>query len=291
VTDVMYSAFVQDEIELVDDRLRLTLGSKIEWFDRAGWELQPNARLMWLPASNQQLWLSVARATRAPSESEQEITTRLAVIPAGVLGPDPQSIGLVPNPDLQSEVMIATELGYRVQPAANATFDLALYWNAYENLGALETLPPPALSVTLNNRRRATTVGGEVEVQWRVLQSLRLRAAYAGFWIQNRGVATGLDDSPRHQFQIGSALELPGHVELDTTLAYVSRVQTLGGVPIDAYLRADARLGWSPRADLELSLVAQNLNDRRHSEWSFLIGTDNEREIQRSVYGMLTWRF
>jgi iron complex outermembrane recepter protein len=291
VEGVFYSAFVQDEIELAEDQVWLTLGTKAEWYDRAGWELQPNARVLWMPRPNQQVWLSVARATRSPSEAEQDVETRLAIFPAGTLLPDPVVVGFLPNPDLESEVEVTTEVGYRIQPAPNATFDLALYWNAHENLAALTPQPPLGVAVTLENRRRATTVGGELEVQWRVLQNWRLRATYAGYWIQNRGIDTALDDSPRHQFQVGSSLDLPGNVELDTTLGYVGRVGTLTGVAIDSYLRLDTRIAWQPRPGLELSLVGQNLNDRRHPEWSFLIGTEQEREIERSVYGMVTWRF
>ena len=45
----LFSAFLQDEIELLPDRLRLTLGSKFEQNDFTGFEIQPSARLVWLP--------------------------------------------------------------------------------------------------------------------------------------------------------------------------------------------------------------------------------------------------
>ena len=45
-TDSIYSAFLQEELRLVPDRLSLTLGSKFEHNNYTGFEYQPNARLL-----------------------------------------------------------------------------------------------------------------------------------------------------------------------------------------------------------------------------------------------------
>ncbi len=45
----LWSACVQDDIALVPARLRLTLGARFEHHDATGWEVQPNARLLWTP--------------------------------------------------------------------------------------------------------------------------------------------------------------------------------------------------------------------------------------------------
>jgi iron complex outermembrane recepter protein len=49
--DNLFSAFLQDEIVLIEDRLSMTLGSKFEHNDNTGFEIQPNARLIWTPHS------------------------------------------------------------------------------------------------------------------------------------------------------------------------------------------------------------------------------------------------
>ena len=289
-----YSAFVQDEIELAAERVWLTLGTKAEWYNRAGWELQPSARLLWTPRANQQVWASIARATRAPSDAEQEITTALSTIPPGLASPGVTTLGIVPDRHFESEVLLASEVGYRIQPAPNATLDLALFWNDYENLRSVFLRPPPQLAAVLQNRARATSIGAELELQWRVRPDLRLRATYSGFGLKYHGLAGRAAEepgTPKHQWQVGASLDLPGNVELDTTLAYAGQVTTLSGTQIDSYLRADARIAWRPRENLELSLVGQNLTDRRHPEWAFLLGGDNERELERSVYAAATWHF
>ena len=73
----LFSAFLQDEIELLPDRLRLTLGSKFEQNDFTGFEVQPSARLIWLPTERSTLWGSVSRAVRTPSRLEDRLPDRV----------------------------------------------------------------------------------------------------------------------------------------------------------------------------------------------------------------------
>src|SRR5450756_1218714 len=61
-----FSGFVQDEIALVQDRLNLTLGTKLEHNDYSGFEYEPSARLAWLITPKQTAWLAVSRAVRSP---------------------------------------------------------------------------------------------------------------------------------------------------------------------------------------------------------------------------------
>ncbi|MGH7870640.1 MAG: TonB-dependent receptor domain-containing protein [Candidatus Binatia bacterium] len=63
----LFSGFLQDEITLLRDRLLLTVGSKFEHNSFSGFEVQPSARLAWMPIANHALWTSVSRAVRTPS--------------------------------------------------------------------------------------------------------------------------------------------------------------------------------------------------------------------------------
>ena len=51
---------------------------------------------------------------------------------------DPSSpyrfIRLMSNPNVQSEQLMAYELGYRAQPDERFSYDIALFYNVYENL-------------------------------------------------------------------------------------------------------------------------------------------------------------
>src|SRR6266699_2377581 len=71
VTLNQFSTFLQDEISLVDNRLQITLGSKFERNEFTGFEIEPNARLLWNLTPNQSIWTAVSRAVRTPALTEE----------------------------------------------------------------------------------------------------------------------------------------------------------------------------------------------------------------------------
>ena len=95
------------------------------------------------------------------------------------------------------------------------------------------------------------------------------------------------DDTPANQFHLGSRVDLPWNFELDTALYWVDRVPNQS---VADYARLDARLGWRPLPQLELSLVGQNLAQDEHDEFgpSF---TAMPTSVPRSFYGKVTWRY
>src|SRR6266699_2484086 len=83
VTLNQFSTFLQDEISLVDNRLQITLGSKFERNEFTGFEIEPNARLLWNLTPNQSIWTAVSRAVRTPALTEEGLRLNSAVIPPG----------------------------------------------------------------------------------------------------------------------------------------------------------------------------------------------------------------
>ena len=140
------------------------------------------------------------------------------------------------------------------------------------------------------------TLGMELAVDWQPLASWRLRAAYTFLHMDLEIEKDSLDpltakvaeDIPTHQFNLRSALDLPGDLDLDLIGRYVD---SLPRSRADAYLGLDARVGWFPFPQLELSLVGQNLLDSHHLEFDTELIETLSTQIQRSAYGMLTWRF
>ena len=60
---------------------------------------------------------------------------------------------------------------------------------------------------------------------------------------------------------------------------------------ISAYATIDVRIAWRPQPNLELSLVGLNLIEPAHQEFAATQVSTRQREVQRSVYGKITWRF
>ena len=55
------------------------------------------------------------------------------------------------------------------------------------------------------------------------------------------------------------------------------------------YVTMDFRLAWIAKDGLELSITAQNLLDDSHPE--FGVPSSPRKEVERSVYGKVTWFF
>jgi len=300
-TTSLTSAFVQDEFMLVKDRLRLTLGSKLEHNEFTGFEVQPNIRLLWTPTAKQTFWAAASRAVRTPSRGDSSIRVNTAGFPGagGLLN----IVALVGRPEPESEELRAYETGYRVQPTRQLSIDIATFYNFYDRLQTFEpnrpfllTDPRPLLLIPLqfNNKMRGETYGVETVVNWNPTRRWQLNGQYSFLRMQLHPYTTSRDarsesaegQNPQHQLQFHSLLRLPRNFELDNSIYHVSALPTNN---IPAYTRVDARLGWRVKENVELSLIMQNLLDNHHPEF---IGTGIlSSEPGRGAYGKFTWHF
>ena len=298
----IFNAFVQDEITLVKERLRLTLGSKFENNDYTGLEIQPSGRLLWTPHERHSLWASVSRAVRTPSRAEVDSRIVTTNVPAG---PAPvTAFGVVDgNPAFQSEILLAYELGYRVQPHERLSLDLAAFYNDYDRLRsvepqALDFSHVPAYLVAPNlfdNKLEGQTYGAELTGNFQAADWWLWRGSYSYLQIHLRRKAGSLDTlsqaaegDTHHQVSLRSLMDLPYHLQLDCTGRYVDR---LANQHIPSYVSLDVRLGWRPLPNWELALVGQNLVDNRHPEFNPSVIQFQKTEVERAVYGKVTFRF
>src|SRR5690606_38223334 len=74
---LLYSVILQDEIELKQDRLHLSLGVKFEHNSYTGLEYLPNGRLSWTLSNHQTLWAAVSRAVRTPARIDRDFYLNL----------------------------------------------------------------------------------------------------------------------------------------------------------------------------------------------------------------------
>jgi iron complex outermembrane receptor protein len=281
-TQELFTAFVQDEISLIPDRLRLTLGARLESHEIAGTEVQPTVRMAWTPSDRQILWGAVSRAVRAPTRIDQDV--RFLAGPVVIVQG---------SRDFEFEEVIAYELGYRLQPRASTSVDLATFYNVYDHLRSQERPASGApIPITLANKLNAETYGAELRLNVQAAPWWRLYSSYTYFRKDlsfdpgstdvTGGISEGND--PDHRFALRSYVDLPGRVELDAWLRYVDR---LPAPRVPAYAELDLRLGWRATDRLELSLVGQNLLHDQHAEFFTAV----PKEVERSVYGKATWRF
>lgn len=274
----LFSAFVQDEIMLVPDRLQLTLGTKMEHNDFSGFEFQPSGRLAWTPDDWQTFWAAVSRAVRAPSRIDSDV--RL---------PETPPYQLKGAADFDSETVLAYEAGYRVRPASRVSLSLAAFYNDYNNLRSLDQLTPT--NFVIGNGFRGQTWGVELSGTYQATEWWRLRGGYTYLnkllWTHGADVTPSVREGndPENQVLLQSILDLPAHFQLDLVGRYVD---TLQNPHVPSYVSLDARLGWWCKGNMEISIVGKNLLDNQHPEFGAVA---TRQEIPRSVFGKVAWWF
>lgn len=308
-SDNLYSAFLQDEISLVADRLWLTLGTKYEHNDYTGSEWQPSAKLLWKPGADHSLWGSIARAVRTPSIVEQYGRVLMGRYPVywgnTLIGVG--DINFVGNPDFDSEIVNAYELGYRWQASKNLSFDLALFYNEYDDIyTASPTVSGMDVDSVFVNAQSGHGQGFELAVDWKARSWLSFALAYSYLetslatedWV---GTQAGSDwvskSAPQNQLSLRSSIALADDWRLNLWLRYVDQVSCrnsadLLGQPvgIDDYFVVNANLIWTPAENMEFMLAGQNLTDSGQLRYLSEYQTP-ATEIERMVYGKFTWRF
>lgn len=278
--------FLQDEIELVPERFRLLVGSRFEYNELTGFELQPTVRGSWLPTEHHVIWAAASRGVRTPTRIEHDSRFR-----ATETGP----LVLRSDSEFDSEELWAFETGYRLLAHERFTADLALFYNVYDGLRTVEPAAlPPGLPFVIRNELEANTYGGELTLRAEIIDDWRLIASYAllekdlDFSRASRSTTspsvTGND--PEHIFTLRSQLDLPHGIYFDQVLRYVAE---LPAPRVDAYLELDLQLGWRPIEGLELALIASSLLDRSHPEFNDSLPVPVE--VQRSIHGRVTWEF
>jgi iron complex outermembrane receptor protein len=303
------NAFGQDTITLIDNTLFFTAGSKFEYNTFTGFEVQPDARLLWTPSPTQSVWGAVSRAVRTPSRAEDDISLLTTVVPPFSPGnPTPFPAAVVTNGShsLKSEELIAYELGYRFQPTRQLSLDLAAFYNDYSRLVSVEPGPtvfdpgpPPHLVSILNltNTLHGQTYGFEAAATWQANSWWRLQPSYTLLQMRLHrdsgsrapaSIESPQRQSPRNQFGLRSLMDLGSEVTFDTALRYVDSLPALG---VPSYAELTARIAWRPMPNLELSLTGENLIHASHQEFGSETLPTVPTRVQRGVYAKVSVKF
>ena len=301
-TTQVFSAFIQDDIQLIPEALKLTLGMKLEHNDYSGLEIQPNVRMNWRLAETTSLWGAISRAVRTPSRGEHDL---IIIEQAGSYNGLPLVSYSSGDPDFESEELVAYELGLRSQPSPTIGFDLALFYNDYNNLRSLEVqqpvpdpLPTPTQLITrtlLGNNLDAQTYGLELALDWRLRDWWRMQLAYSYLRMLLDLDPTSTDPyseaeadyNPRHQLSLHSAFDIDAKTELDLWGYYAHATPDHN---LSAYFRLDLRLAHRLNDTLTLELVGRNLLDPHHSEFVATRTTPPPKQVDREVFLKLIWR-
>jgi len=304
-TDNLFSAFVQDEISLTSS-LSLTLGTKVEHNSYTGLEYEPSAQLVWSLTDRQTLWASASRAIRQPARADFNIRADVALIPldGGGFG----IVELTGTPDRKAERLYDFEVGYRAQVNPRLSLDITTFSSYYHGLQTQEpgdpffTMDPPPLHllipVIFDDNAHAHNYGAEVFANWNVTHRWRISPGYSFLQMHVAGDPSTQDpaageianETPKHQFQIRSFVNLTRNLEWEAAVFQVGGLKDGGNGPTPSYTRLDSRLGWRVGESIELSIVGQNLLSPAHAEYHDTFSILHSL-MARSVFGKVTWRF
>jgi iron complex outermembrane recepter protein len=276
------NVFGQDTMTL-SERVKLTLGLKLEAEPYANIEPMPSARISWKATDAMLLWAAVSRAVRSPTpvdESIREFEGSLDVLNG--------------SSSFRPENLTSYEAGTRVQAGAHAFFSVSTYYNRYDDLRSIELSPTVSgMPFLFGNLAAAHVFGVEVWGNYQPAPWWRLSAGF-NFMHESVGFKAGssqlggrdfIADDPSRQASVRSTIDFGGGVSWYADVRYV------GALPhpvVPEYAELNTRLAWNVTSRLELSASGFNLLHARHIEFFEDGQTD---EIPRSFYFQSRWRF
>ena len=284
----LFSSFVQDQF-LIESRTLLTVGTKLEHNDYTGFEFEPSIRLQREIENHQMIWAAISRAVRTPSRIDRDI-----------LQPSQGQTILGGGKDFQSETVLAFEAGCRAQLGKHLLGSVSFFYNEYNDIRSLRPTAGTFLPLLFANDLEGETHGLEMAIKWDLQKWWRINAGYTllntNLHVRPGGVdlnnALNENSDPQNQIALGSSMDLPGGLALDTQLRWVDTLHnnnsgTVGTVP--SYLDLNVRIGFHLSDNIEFSLVGQNLLNGHHVEF----GTPgiNRVEIRRSIFAKIAWRY
>lgn len=279
----IFSGFIQDRITIVPDRLQWYVGTKLQYENFTGFDVQPGTRLLWTPDANHTVWAAVSRSLRLPALYEQ---TDISYPPFFVLRSDDPGV----------EKSMSYEIGYKTKLTPTLTVDVTAFANTYRDL-----ITHDSLGGVTRNGPSAETYGAELSANWQATPQWRLSGSYTLLQtvFHDAGGSSDASDrensSPKNQFQIHSYLDITKNLQFNTSLYYVQSLGAVdsraGGESVPGYTRVDMAIAWRPRENVTLSAGIQNLFDDRHPENTTVPFGVLPSETQRAAYVQLNIAF
>ena len=267
------SAFLQAETPLLTDHLFLTLGANLSHNDTTGMELQPSCQLLFQPGPKESFWVAASRSVRIPSRLEKGMY--MGVI-AQRLSDRYYVCRFYGNPELSSEDLISTEMGFRFKPSDTIFFDATFYYNTYDHIiyftqgdikepvdvnGQMEYEIP----FYLTNQLRAEAYGGEIALEWRLNRFARLKTYYAYLEFDLdlsemdqliRDFSQVTEEDPKHEICVQSFLDLTDRIEFNTRCRYMGE---LSKERENSHFILDAQLRYKISKNSDFYLYGKNL--------------------------------
>lgn len=288
----IFSGFIQNKF-VFNDKFNITLGVKTEknTFVK-DFQYQPSIKFSYYPSKNQTIWSSWSKSVRTPTRGEFDLNA--------------VDFNLQGNKNFKVEKLYSYEFGQRIKFDNNLNFDNSVFFNQYQNLRTNEN---NGSNIFFQNKGKGNVFGFESVLKYKYNNKLRTELSYDYLkmklkYNQNStelDTAFGRNDSlfvnegssPRQQIKLKSFYNITNNIEFDNFLFFVDELPNINGANkkgIPAYLRYDARIGYLPSANLDLSFGLQNILNTKHKEFRSSLYNSNTY-IGRSYFMKVSWQY
>ncbi len=269
------NSFVQDKITLLDERLYLILGLKLDYLGR-GIEPQPTVRLLHT-GDRQEFWMAVSRAVRTDNKLQRN----------GSYSIDHKGTIYTVNlpSDLNVEKLTAYEAGYRRAITETSRLDVNLYVNKYDSLIAFE-INEAARTATLTNNLNGTAYGMEALLDWEAASWLRLRPSVSVIYQDVGGFSPLPSGESLPEEGLGSEIKLGVMTSPSDTVGidvFAGYADSPNDRRLPGFFSLEGHVSWKATDSLMLELIGRNLGGGQ-KEYSRL-------KVGPSVDLRMTWDF
>lgn len=247
-----FSGFAKDRITIIDEKLFLTLGLKLDYSDDSDLAPQPTARLLYTE-DDEEYWLALSYANRKPSYWVREGNYRVRV--------KDKEYNVDFSENLENEKLTTMEAGYRKLFSETLKLDVSLYFNNYDQLVTFN-FDETTKTATPGNSLCGVSYGSEIALDWQPYSFLTLRPSLDISNQDFQNVPKGIPgfspplNTPLYSAKLQALINLAQNWELDLFTSYIN---SMDDKDLSTGFGFDARLAWQAREDLSLELIGSNL--------------------------------
>jgi iron complex outermembrane receptor protein len=303
--------FLQCDLQILPQKLKIIFGTKVENNDYTGWEIQPNFRFLLQPDESHTFWGAVSRAVRTPSRGEFDGSVFVAVIPPlSTANPTELAVKIEyqGGETSNSESMISYELGYRFAASQLLSLDISGFYSKYKDLLTGDLGEPTIVMdyspyilqpIYIHNKIGCESHGYEIALDLMPLEALKLRSYMSYIWMSRRhdGLdggyselsAMGYFESQTPEYQCGlNAYFIPiSRVSLFAGFKYIGEMEDAN---IDSYTTIDARISYRFWGGAEAFVIGRNLTNNEHVEFMSEMNRVSTK-VERKIYSGISWAF
>jgi iron complex outermembrane recepter protein len=302
----LVDGFIQKQNSFFDDTLTFLFGSKIEYNDFTGFEFQPTLRTALQPFDHHVFWAGISRAVRTPGRTQDgvQVQTYIETDPETQVQLQPVIRG---SHDLSAEQALSVEFGHRFEPSSSLNFDSTIFFsNLRDQMNGVVDLNGiyfedgatlPRLPVNYTNVGSLNTRGFELATVWKPSRQVDFVLTYTRLMtsssVPSENTFILFEESlrssiPKNQGTFNTVLHLPYDLQSTTLLR---AMDSIAEYKIPGYLTLDHRLDWKASKTTTVSLIGRNLIGAPLVEFQAPLLFSGQRQIGRSIFGELTFRF